>query len=63
MTTSRPYQTPKTMADAITELHRCSGTQFDPEVVKALCAILPEPVPLRPARVSDPELLSAELDL
>lgn len=36
MTAVRPYQPrPKTLEQAIDELHRCSGTQFDPRVVDA----------------------------
>lgn len=33
MTSVRPYQSKKTYAQAIEELKRCSGTQFDPEAV------------------------------
>ncbi len=36
MTAIRPYQTrPKSLEQAIEELRRCAGTQFDPEVVEA----------------------------
>ncbi len=36
MTAVRPYQTrPKTLEQAIEELRRCAGTQFDPNVVEA----------------------------
>ncbi len=34
MTATRPYQTPRSKEDAIAELIRCSGTQFDSEIVK-----------------------------
>jgi len=34
MTSKRPYQNIKTKQEAIDELRRCSGTQFDPEIVK-----------------------------
>jgi diguanylate cyclase (GGDEF)-like protein len=40
MTSSRPYQGPMTPAEALAELTRCSGTQFDPEVVAAFRAEL-----------------------
>jgi HD-GYP domain-containing protein (c-di-GMP phosphodiesterase class II) len=35
MTTDRPYRRALPVADAIAELRRCSGTQFDPAVVDA----------------------------
>jgi HD-GYP domain-containing protein (c-di-GMP phosphodiesterase class II) len=35
MTSERVYQKAKTQEEAIEELKRCSGTQFDPKVVKA----------------------------
>jgi diguanylate cyclase (GGDEF)-like protein len=35
MTTDRVYRRKLTIDDALIELHRCSGTQFDPEVVAA----------------------------
>ncbi len=37
MTAARPYSGPMAPADAITELRRESGRQFDPEVVDAFC--------------------------
>lgn len=36
MTAGRPYRPPRTSADAIAELRRCAGTQFDPVVVDAV---------------------------
>ncbi|HSP80333.1 MAG TPA: HD domain-containing phosphohydrolase, partial [Myxococcaceae bacterium] len=39
MTSDRPYRKGTTFANAIAEIDRCSGTQFDPEVVKAFLAI------------------------
>ncbi len=38
MITTRPYRHALSTADALRELRRCSGTQFDPVVVRALCA-------------------------
>ncbi len=35
MTSLRPYQKTKTFKQALIELERCSGTQFDPEAVEA----------------------------
>jgi diguanylate cyclase (GGDEF)-like protein len=37
MITTRPYRRAMSAADALAELQRCSGTQFDPDVVDALC--------------------------
>jgi putative nucleotidyltransferase with HDIG domain len=35
MTSTRPYRAPRRPDDAWDELQRCSGTQFDPELVQA----------------------------
>jgi diguanylate cyclase (GGDEF)-like protein len=37
MTSGRPYQAPIPHEDAIAELRRCAGSQFDPVVVEAFC--------------------------
>jgi len=36
---------PMLQEQAVTELRRCAGTQFDPAVVDALCAALRRPMP------------------
>jgi HD-GYP domain-containing protein (c-di-GMP phosphodiesterase class II) len=36
MTTDRPYRAARSHEEAVAELIRCSGTQFDPRVVEAL---------------------------
>ncbi len=36
MTTKRPYRNPLSVAEALREMEKCSGTQFDPEVVQVL---------------------------
>jgi HD-GYP domain-containing protein (c-di-GMP phosphodiesterase class II) len=40
MVTDRPYRAGMSIADALAELQRCAGTQFDPAVVDALCALV-----------------------
>ncbi len=40
MTTNRSYRTAMTHFEAVEELERCSGTQFDPAVVAALRAVV-----------------------
>ena len=42
MTWDRPYRRKRTHAEAVAELERCAGTQFDPHVVAALAAELAE---------------------
>lgn len=43
MTSDRPYRLAMSPADALTELDRCAGTQFDPEIVAAFRSTLAEP--------------------
>lgn len=43
MTSTRPYRIAMDKARAIDEIIRCSGTQFDPEVVKALMTFIRTP--------------------
>jgi HD-GYP domain-containing protein (c-di-GMP phosphodiesterase class II) len=42
MTTDRPYRRALPIVEAIAELRRCAGTDFDPDVVDALVAIVEE---------------------
>lgn len=53
MTEGRTYQAPRSPAEAVAELRRCAGTQFDPRVVEALAADLGHDVgtPRAPAPV------------
>jgi HD-GYP domain-containing protein (c-di-GMP phosphodiesterase class II) len=51
MTTDRPYRPGRDPADAVTELRRCAGTQFDSLVVGSLERVLAA------ATVIDDELL------
>ncbi len=45
MISDRCYQSARSLAEALAELRRCAGTQFDPDVVTALCARLDPAVP------------------
>jgi len=38
MTSSRPFRLPRSSEDALAELERAAGTQFDPNVVRVLAA-------------------------
>src|SRR5439155_21961888 len=40
MTTDRSYRKALPVAEAVAELHRCSGTDFDPEIVHVLADIV-----------------------
>ena len=45
MTLDRPYHRAISELDALRELERCAGTQFDPEMVASFCALRREPSP------------------
>ncbi|MBA4373639.1 MAG: hypothetical protein C0402_12365 [Thermodesulfovibrio sp.] len=40
MTADRPYRNGRTKEEAVEELERCAGTQFDPEIVNAFIKVL-----------------------
>jgi len=42
MTSDRVYRNAMSLPDAIAELRRCSGTQFDPQVIDSLVAVIAE---------------------
>ena len=42
ITSTRPYSPSRRVGDAIAELRRCAGSQFDPAVVDAFCVALAE---------------------
>jgi diguanylate cyclase (GGDEF)-like protein len=42
MLSERPYRAARPQDEALAELRRCSGTQFHPRVVEALCAVVEE---------------------
>jgi HD-GYP domain-containing protein (c-di-GMP phosphodiesterase class II) len=54
MTTDRPYRPAMSLTEALLELRRCSGSQFDPGVVGVLDRIVTDRVPER-----DRELVTA----
>ena len=41
MTSDRPYRRALTSDEAVGEMHRCSGSQFDPRIVEAFIKVLP----------------------
>jgi two-component system, cell cycle response regulator len=40
ITSDRPYRAARSREEAIAELRRCSGTQFNPDVVEAFCSVV-----------------------
>jgi putative two-component system response regulator len=46
MTTNRAYRPSRTPVDAVAELQRCAGTQFDTDVVGAFLRAFPDPTAL-----------------
>ena len=42
ITSRRPYQEARSAAEALAELRACAGSQFDADVVAALCAVVQE---------------------
>jgi diguanylate cyclase (GGDEF)-like protein len=47
MVSKRPYREPRSVDDALAELNRCVGTQFDERCVEALARVLGRSVPTR----------------
>ena len=44
MTSNRPYRTAMSAEGALSELHNCAGTQFDPAVIKAFARVIRSPL-------------------
>ena len=61
MTSDRPYRLALLPQDALAELRRCAGTQFDPDIVAAFEAALREPPILRPVAITDDGSRALEL--
>ncbi len=47
MISPRPYREPVTISEALQELRRCRGSQFDPRIVDAFCALIDSRAPRR----------------
>jgi two-component system cell cycle response regulator len=62
MTSARPYAATLTADEALAELDRCAGTQFDPDVVAAFGAVLADrvPAPAESAEAAPPLRLIAK---
>jgi HD-GYP domain-containing protein (c-di-GMP phosphodiesterase class II) len=54
MTSQRPYSRQRSEREAVLELRRCAGAQFDVEVVDAFCMMLIERSGEADAAVSRP---------
>ena len=46
LTSATPWRQPLSREEAVAEVRRCSGAQFDPEVVEAFCLVEPLIQPL-----------------
>jgi HD-GYP domain-containing protein (c-di-GMP phosphodiesterase class II) len=49
MTHQRPYASKMTTEQAIGELHRCAGGQFDPQVVAVLARVVADTLTAQPS--------------
>ena len=42
ITEARPYKPARTVAEAVAEIKRCAGNQFDPRVTEVFCKVVEE---------------------
>jgi HD-GYP domain-containing protein (c-di-GMP phosphodiesterase class II) len=49
MTSNRPYRSALTTAEALAELRRCAGSQFDPQIVDVITRIVGHPAAVLPS--------------
>jgi diguanylate cyclase (GGDEF)-like protein len=54
MTSKRPYKSPLSTTEAISELRHCAGRQFDPAVVEGICAEVEHRKTMRTAAATHP---------
>ncbi|MDR7438247.1 MAG: GAF domain-containing protein [Armatimonadota bacterium] len=54
MTDARPYRPARSHHEAVAELRRHAGSQFDPAVIEALCRVLAEEMPPASGSVATP---------
>ena len=54
MTTTRSYRAAMSPAEAVAELERCSGSQFDPRVVRSVVRVIAAPPSPSPAELAGP---------
>lgn len=47
MTSDRPYKAARSVEQALAEINRCGGAHFDPALVKAFTAVLPDVVEIK----------------
>src|SRR6266704_2690888 len=59
MTTTRSYRSALSVSDAIAEVERCAGSQFDPHVAQCLVKVVARTLELSP-RHATPEADRAE---
>jgi len=63
MTSPRPYREQLPMEEAINELKRCAGTQFDPEIVDIFCELIqPDKTKSMETKIKDKEKPDSEED-